>query len=229
MENDFEAFSIHQPVQPPLKVRELPVCMKANSLMCLSLVAALAMSCGAQVETSFHLVAMDGQPASGIATNVFFGGINSFSLANDGRVAFTANIYGPGVTSTNNEGVWMEFAGDLNLMGRTGDPVPGTNGFGYFTFLGDPNISDSQAVAFGAETSTSTNDDPTADEFTVLGYFKVFGALICAFEGNTAVLIHYWKNLSLKSIRTPPRSSNSPDRALVQLTIWQSWLALPLT
>ncbi len=112
----------------------------------------------AGAEVSFQSVAIINQSAPGLSNNVHFSGFNDVSLADDGRIAFTANISGPGVSSTNNLGLWAGWAGDLNLQVQTGDPVPGTNGE-TFTYLDSPNIDNHGTVGFLAKASKESPAD----------------------------------------------------------------------
>jgi hypothetical protein len=105
----------------------------------------------ARTEVAFQTVARSGTAAPGLATNVTFSGFTSFSLADDGRIAFTANISGAGVTLTNNQGLWAGLTNDLRLLARTGDPVTVTNAT--IQFLDAPNIDDQQAVRFRVQTN----------------------------------------------------------------------------
>jgi hypothetical protein len=146
----------------------------------LSLLPALALPCAAQVEVSFRPVALSSQPAPGLATNLIFNSFYDFSIANDGRVAFTATLTGPGVTTTNNLGVWANLSCGFQLLARTGDPVPGTNG-GFFTWF-DPTITDAQTVVAGARTSkASTNATSPTDVDTDL-YIKNLTKYVYAFN-----------------------------------------------
>ncbi len=87
-------------------------------------------------------VALTGQPAAGTIDDVayasfdahFFGiSIPLFRgpvLNDSGQTAFRANLFGSGVNSTNNQGVWSEGSGNLALVARTGSPAPGGGSFG---------------------------------------------------------------------------------------------------
>ncbi len=81
----------------------LLIFMKA-SFYSLLVVGVGAWFSAAGAEVSFQSVAIINQSAPGLSNNVHFSGFNDVSLADDGRIAFTANISGPGVSSTNNLG-----------------------------------------------------------------------------------------------------------------------------
>ncbi len=80
------------------------------------------------------LVARTGSQAPG--TDVNFSSFGSLVLNDAGQVAFSGNITGVGVTSSNNNGIWSEGGGSgLALVARTGSQAPGTPGgvnFGSF-------------------------------------------------------------------------------------------------
>jgi hypothetical protein len=136
------------------------------------LILSFCLSCLAQVETSIQPVALSGRPAPGLVTNITLNNFYDFSIANDGRVAFTATLTGSGVTTTNNFGVWANLSSDFQLLARTGDPVPDTNG-GYFTWF-DPTITDAQTVAVGARTSEASTNATSPTDVDRYMDFKIF-------------------------------------------------------
>lgn len=97
-------------------------------------------------EVRFKPVALRDQSAPGLSNNIRFSGFNDVSLADDGRIAFTANVSGPGISSTNNLGLWGGSPGSQRLLVRTGDPAlsqgPGVS----VQYLGAPNIDNHQHV-----------------------------------------------------------------------------------
>lgn len=74
--------------------------------------------------------------APGLGAGVLIrGGISAAQLDAQGRVSFTAEIAGTGVTAANNQAYWQ----DNRLLLRSGDPAPGLGGgvsLGSFTVLG---------------------------------------------------------------------------------------------
>jgi hypothetical protein len=81
-----------------------------------------------------ELVVRDTQQAPGLPGGVVFGEGTSLAYwatfdewSHDaaGRVAFNAYLSGPGVTVTNDEGVWAEGESGLRLVVREGDAAPG--------------------------------------------------------------------------------------------------------
>lgn len=76
------------------------------------------------------LVARAGNPAPGTPAGVVFsGGMQNWLMLNDaGHIVFRANLAGPGVTSSNDAGIWAGLPGALVLVAREGDVAPGTGG-----------------------------------------------------------------------------------------------------
>lgn len=64
---------------------------------------------------------------AGVPDGVRFSGFGGPLISSDGLVAFTGTLTGPGVTSTNNTGLWFGRPGELTLTARTGDQPPGTS------------------------------------------------------------------------------------------------------
>ncbi|MCI0540944.1 MAG: hypothetical protein L0Z50_37560 [Verrucomicrobiales bacterium] len=120
-------------------------------------IAGLRPPCASGGEVSFLPVALTGQPAPGLTNNIRFSTFSYVSLADDGRLAFTANISGPNVTSTNNLGLWAGLPGDLRLVAQTGVPVPGDTNGTTFKRINSPNIDNHGAVGFLAEEEEEPN------------------------------------------------------------------------
>ncbi len=119
-------------------------------LICVSLTAA------SRAQVAFQPMAITGQPAPGLPANITFSEIGHISLADDGRVAFSGNITGPGVTSTNRQGIWAGLSNDLQIVGRTGDPVPGANPGTTFQAFGAPYMGNDHNVDFLALLRTTS-------------------------------------------------------------------------
>ena len=78
---------------------------------------------------SLALVARKGSQAPGTPAGAVFDQLGYRLVMNDsGQVAFMASLKSDvgGVDSTNNEGIWLETDGVLNLIARAGDRAPGT-------------------------------------------------------------------------------------------------------
>jgi hypothetical protein len=87
---------------------------------------------------SFTLVAREGDPAPGTPLGVTFTALMGSdsepvsdvpSLNNAGQMLFSASLTGPGVDSSNDEGIWFWDGTTLNLVVRMGDSVAGFPGF----------------------------------------------------------------------------------------------------
>lgn len=100
-----------------------------------------------------------GDIAIGTPSGVKFNRFTRFFIADNGDALFTATLTGPGVTSANDQGIWLHHGGSLELLLREGDPAPNSDG---------ARIATISAVDFGTQTgrysiltsltgSTSTN------------------------------------------------------------------------
>lgn len=69
-------------------------------------------------------IAVKGDPAPGAPTGVKFSRFNRFFIDDANSVLFTATLTGPGVTTANDQGVWLHRSGILSLLLREGDPAP---------------------------------------------------------------------------------------------------------
>jgi hypothetical protein len=72
------------------------------------------------------LVARSNQPAPGLASGVTFvfpGSLGGFNDA--GAIVTVASVEGPGITSDNDEGIWMGSVGTIRRVLAEGDPAPG--------------------------------------------------------------------------------------------------------
>jgi|GEM_PF-1883782 len=82
---------------------------------------------------SLKLAARAGQPALGANSGVFFYTINNtsslgYALINDlGQTSFAGVLTGAGVNSSNVHGLWIESAGTLSLVARSGSSAPGVD------------------------------------------------------------------------------------------------------
>jgi hypothetical protein len=78
---------------------------------------------------SMALVARAGEHAPGTASGVSFArlsfDVRSLSLNDAGQVAFQAGLTGAGVNLNNDTGIWAGTPGNLSLVVREGDQVPG--------------------------------------------------------------------------------------------------------
>ncbi len=73
------------------------------------------------------LVVREGSHAPGTPSGVNFGDFFGSPVLNGaGQTAFSASLRGSGVDETNDEGIWLERSGSLELVARSGSPAPGT-------------------------------------------------------------------------------------------------------
>lgn len=71
-------------------------------------------------------VAKTGDSAPGTAPGVVFSYFAYHPGQNDaGNIGFYAGLSGPGITSSNDEGLWSDSGGTLHLVAREGSPAPG--------------------------------------------------------------------------------------------------------
>ena len=98
-----------------------------------------------------QLVAREGDVAPGTGGATFDGNFTWPSINNSGNVGFQNRVLGPTVTS-NNSGMWKEDP-DLQLIVRTGDEAPGTDGaiFSDLTFAARPSLTNANKAAFRGE------------------------------------------------------------------------------
>lgn len=147
-----------------------PEPMKSNTFALHATVAAvLATTTRCVAEAILQPVAVSDAPAPGTAPAVTFAGFNYVSLGNDGTVTFTANITGPGVTATNNLGLWTGSPSDPRLRLRAGDAVPGRPAGERFLYFATPINDGHQTVAFLARTGTSAATARSGQLFEATG------------------------------------------------------------
>ncbi|HWL94451.1 MAG TPA: choice-of-anchor tandem repeat NxxGxxAF-containing protein [Phycisphaerae bacterium] len=103
---------------------------RQESLWIIALPFSIALISGHEAEGGVPLrtVAITGQQAPGTDDGVTFGGTESplpVGIDADGRVVINAQLSGAGVGAGNNQGIWTESSGDLQLLARTGSNAPG--------------------------------------------------------------------------------------------------------
>ena len=87
-----------------------------------------------------RLVALDGRPAPGVEGGIFTTMIGNYPIINDaGQVLIRARLAAaPGITGTNNSGVWIADAGQVpTLVLREGDMAPGASAGAVFAEQSD--------------------------------------------------------------------------------------------
>lgn len=96
------------------------------------------------------LLARIGDPAPGTSAGVVFDWLEGDyypALNNADKTIFEAMLAGPGVTSTNNFGLWSDATGSLSLIARAGDQAPGFPGVA-FTAFSAPLLNNAGQAAF---------------------------------------------------------------------------------
>ena len=99
---------------------------------------------------ALSLVARLGDAAPGIDGAVFAGLAERIGLSDAGAVAFVGQVAGDGITTEDNSAIWAGTPGDLGVVVREGDDVPGAAGM-TFGVLSSPAVTDSGFVAFTAQ------------------------------------------------------------------------------
>jgi hypothetical protein len=98
---------------------------------------------------SLSLVAREGGAAPGTEPGVVYSGLIDNPVLNSaGQTAFTSELTGSGVYSTNNTGIWSQTSGTLNLILRKGDAAPDTEPGVVYSGLSDPKFNDAGQLAF---------------------------------------------------------------------------------
>ncbi len=95
---------------------------------------------------SLGLIARAGQDAPGAGPGVVYTSLSAPLLNNTGQFAFVGGLSGPGVDSTNSDGLWRGTAGSKELVVRNGDPAPGDPG--------DPSIFPQRGTIRGLSFTT---------------------------------------------------------------------------
>jgi len=113
---------------------------------------------------SLELVVRAGSAAPGMATGVRFSSVGPALLSNTDTVGLIGTVTGPGVNTSNNEGLWLDTSGVTALVARTGSHAPGTpagtvfNSF--FQGMNSSAINDAGQVLFRAYlTGAGVNSD----------------------------------------------------------------------
>jgi hypothetical protein len=89
--------------------------------------------------------------SAGVNFDTLFG---HFNMDRNGQTALNAYIFGPGIDFYNEQGIWSESGGALQLIARTGSVPPGTASDVRFVTLYTSRRNDMGEVAFHAQTIT---------------------------------------------------------------------------
>jgi hypothetical protein len=139
--------------------------MKRTILVGLLLYPSVSLLAAPGIETTFLPVAVSGQSAPGFTNAlVKFEDIRDFSLADNGDIAFTGDVTGPGVTGTNGMALWAGTPYSLAILARTGTPEPDGTNVAWFSWLGSPNVDNVEGVGFLALREIATNQDLSAKD-----------------------------------------------------------------
>ena len=99
----------------------------------------------------FRTVALEDEPAPGVEAGVTFAAFNTAVavINNSGHTSFRSRVKGPGIVANgNDQGIWSEASGTLDLVARNDDPAP-VEGTGVeFKSLFDPQIGNPGATSF---------------------------------------------------------------------------------
>ncbi len=93
-------------------------------------------------------VVREGDRAPGTGDGVRYERITEHVYNQDGHLTFNAYLSGPGVNSTNAEGIWLKCDGPAGLVIRTGDRAPGTEEGVAYQRLSSLHLNNSGQVAF---------------------------------------------------------------------------------
>ena len=96
------------------------------------------------------LLAQSGTQAPGAPAGALFQSFSGPLLSNTDHTAFRAMMTGGGVTSNDNQAIWSDRSGSLDLLYRTGDMAPGTVGDVVFEEFQDLALNNVDQVAIRA-------------------------------------------------------------------------------
>lgn len=99
---------------------------------------------------AISLVARRGAQAPGTGAGISFSQYGNFLLNEQGHHAFYCAVAGAGIDFTNDECIFSDAGGALGLVGRDGDPAPGTEPGVVFRGMFNPSFNDAGQVAFHA-------------------------------------------------------------------------------
>jgi hypothetical protein len=114
-----------------------------HALLCVFLLVSVV-----QAQPELRTVALSGQQAPGAPAGVLYSTFNSPVLNDRGQTAFLARLAGVGVTTVNDDGLWSEGTGTLNMVMRGGMPAPGTPVGVNFSLVTDPELNNAGNIAF---------------------------------------------------------------------------------
>jgi hypothetical protein len=166
-----------------------------------------------------QLVAREGSQALGVAAGVNYASFSDLSLTSGGRVAFIGRqLIGPGITTSNDGGIWADRGNGLQLAVREGNAAPGLPAgtvFGPFGF---------QGLSFGGNANLAFHSDVAGPGITTANDFGVWsqtasGTLnLVAREGNQAPGLPagvVWQGVSISDPFQTPGTNSNGDVAFI--------------
>jgi hypothetical protein len=97
---------------------------------------------------NLHLVLREGDSATSIGAGIAHAALDSALTNNSGDLLYSANVTGPGVTSSNNRVVVAKIGATDTLVARTGNPAPEAPGGYVFQQPWRMTITSGGTVAF---------------------------------------------------------------------------------
>ena len=125
--------------------------------------------------TQFRTVARKGTQVSlDIPNGIAFDFVSDHALNNNGEVLLTARIKGPGITFSNDSGIWAGSPGELRLVVLAGMQVPGKeDGLKFIDPIQFPRFNDMGQVIFTGGGSIWIDDSGIQREIVRLGGSQV--------------------------------------------------------
>jgi hypothetical protein len=106
--------------------------MPSKSIRRIAAAVVLASVLVQPASATIQTIALRGQSPYSDSSDVAFGGFSLPSINNRGQVAFSATLTGEGLTTFNDNGIWIAAQGSFDQVAREGEPVPGANDDSYF-------------------------------------------------------------------------------------------------
>ena len=132
------------------------------------------------------MVAYTGQQAPGMDEGVVFSSLGTRVITNSGIVLLKATVKGAGIDDSNNNGFWVGYPGDLQLVIREGQQVPGmAEGIRFASFLNDSTLRLNSSGEF-IITKTITGPDITEANNRVLLYGQGDQIVVLLRQGDPA-------------------------------------------
>ena len=147
---------------------------------------------------AFDIIAREGQEAPGTKTGTVFAdfGEDGPVLNSEGSLAFTARLTGPAVEFDNEESAWIAKDGNLTLIARTGQQIPGPGWSLPIAGFSEPLIMNNAGqVAFIADLGSEYESYPGICATDVDGSLKIIAAVGYDFDVNDDPLIEDFRDV----------------------------------